>query len=151
MNCPFCKKDYLEITNTRATRGDSQVWRRRRCINCEEVFTTHEFIDLSHILVIKRSGKTERFNRMKLYSGIFYASQVAKIKNREIFIDKLTQEIETQVLGLKKKRVESSIIQDIVLKQLRKKSTATFLRFLIYCKDINSDIQMKKELSKYVI
>lgn len=151
MNCPYCKKQLTEVINSRPTKHNTQVWRRRKCQNCREIFTTHETIDLSHIHVLKKSGKSEVFSRMKLYSGIFYASQASKIPSRELFIDAITREVEEEILSLKKKRIIGNEIADIVLKILKKKHTPTFLRFLTYCKDIKNEKQMRREISKYVL
>lgn len=150
MNCPFCHKDLTIVKNSRSTRKNSQIWRRRFCLNCKQTFTTHEIIDLSHLFVIKKSNKPERFSRLKLYTGIFSASRASEIPNREYFIDKIFQEVEYQILFMKKKQIKSQEITNIVLKTLRKRHTATFLRFLIYSQDIQSEAQLKKELSKYV-
>ncbi len=150
MECPYCHKPLTEVTNSRPTYHNSQIWRRRKCLNCKEEFTTHEIINLSHLIVVKKSGKTERFSRMKLYSGIFYAANASKIPQRELFVDKITREIERDILDLKKKRVSSEIITDLVLKKLRIKSIATFSRFLTYCKNITTEAQMKKEMAKYL-
>lgn len=149
MNCPFCRKALTEVVNSRATKSNTQIWRRRRCINCEEVFTTHELVDLSHIVVIKKSGNKQAYNRSKLYSGIFYASQASKIKNREIFVDGATSLVESRLLYLKKKEISSEEIADLVLSILKQKHIAVFLRFLTYCKDIKSEAQLDKELARF--
>jgi transcriptional repressor NrdR len=150
MECPFCHKPTTAVTNSRPSRGNSQIWRRRKCLKCQEIFTTHEMIDLSHILVIKKSGSAERFSRMKLYSGMFYATQPSKIPAREIYVDSLTRTVEKEILSLKKKRVSSEEIAEIVLTFLRKKHTPTFLRFLTNCKDITNEVQLKRELGRYI-
>lgn len=151
MECPYCHKPLTEVTNSRPTYHSSQIWRRRKCLNCQEEFTTHEIIDLSHLLVIKKSGKVERFNRMKLYSGIFYASSASKLPQQELFVDKVTREIERDILDLKKKKISSEEIADLVLKKLRQRNIATFSRFLTYHKKITTEAQMKKELNKYLV
>ncbi len=150
MECPYCHKPLTEVTNSRPTYHNSQVWRRRRCLNCENEFTTHEIINLSHLFVIKKSGKVERFSRMKLYAGISYAAHASKLPQRELFVDKITREVERGILDLKEKSVNTDQIADLVLKLLRVKSIATFSRFLTYCKDITTETQMKKELAKYL-
>lgn len=119
-------------------------------MKCEEIFTTHEVVDLSHLVVIKKSGKPEVFNHSKLYSGIYGATIGSKTANREKVVDKITREVEREVLFLKKKRIESSIIADITLSKLRNQHSGTFLRFLAYCKDITNLGKMKRELTKYV-
>lgn len=150
MECPYCHKPATKVTNSRVSKGNAQIWRRRKCLNCKELFTTHEFIDLSHIVVMKKSGNAEMFSRMKLYSGIFYASGASKIPNRELFIDSITRAVEKDILALRKKKITSEEIADVVLMQLKKKHVSTFLRFLTNCKDISSESHMKRELAKYI-
>lgn len=150
MECPYCHALQTEVTNSRPTLGETQIWRRRKCLKCQEIFTTHEVIDLAHLMVIKKSGKAEVFNRSKLYSGIYGATIGSKTPDREKVVEKITREVERELLFLKRKRIMSMEIADIVLKKLRKSQSATFLRFLAYCKDISNDSQMKRELMKYV-
>ena len=65
-------------------------------------------------------------------------------------VEKITREVEREIMFLKKKRITSDEIADIVLAKLQKAQTATFLRFLAYTKDIANETQMKRELKKYV-
>ena len=150
MECPYCHKQLTFITNSRPTKGNMQVWRRRHCENCGETFTTHEIIDLSHLIVIKKTGQAERFSRAKLYSGIYGATIGSKLPNREFVVDKITREVEKKILFMKKKRISTQEISDIVLKILKKLSPTTFLRFLAYNKNPKSESQIRKELSKYL-
>src|SRR5260221_2882225 len=128
MYCPYCHSPSTEVTNTRLTKSNSQVWRRRQCLKCKEIFTTHEVVDLSHLNVMKKSGKAQKFSRMKLYSGIYGATIGSKTPNREYIVDKITREVELDVLFLKSKQITSEQIADIVLYKLAKQHTATFLR-----------------------
>jgi len=107
-------------------------------------------IDLSHIVVEKKSGSSEMFSRIKLYSGLFYASQASKIHKREMVIDAITRGIEKDVLSLKKKKITSVQLTELVLMHLKRKHIPTFLRFLTNCKDISTEGQMKRELSRYL-
>jgi len=150
MECPYCHSLQTEVKNSRSTLKETQIWRRRKCLECFAVFTTHEVVDLSHLVVIKKSGDSEIFARSKLYSGIYGATIGSKNANREKEVEKITREVEREILFLKKKRVYSSEIADIVLRKLKKNYSATFLRFLAYCKGITNESQMKRELNKYV-
>lgn len=149
MHCPYCVYPDTQVVNSRLTKKDTQVWRRRRCLNCKAVFTTHEMVDLSHLMVLKKTGKIQKFNKMKLYSGIYGATIGSKTPNREYLVDKITREVEIEILALKRKIINSTEIADIVLFKLKQLHTATFLRFLAYCKDITNEAQMKKEFTKY--
>ncbi|HKC05093.1 MAG TPA: ATP cone domain-containing protein [Patescibacteria group bacterium] len=150
MECPYCHKQLTFVTNSRPTKNNAQVWRRRYCENCKETFTTHEVIDLSHLVVIKKSGQAERFSQAKLYSGIYGATIGSKLPNREFVVDKITREVEKKILSLKKKKLASQEITDIVLEGLKKSSPTTFLRYLAYNKNPKSEVQIRKELSKYL-
>lgn len=150
MECPYCHKPLTFVTNSRATRSNSQIWRRRKCSNCKTVFTTHEIIDLSHIVVVKKSGISERFSRVKLYSGIYGATIGSKLLNREFVVDKITREVERLILSLKKKRISSVEISDIVLKSLKKASPTTFLRYLAYNKNPKTSSEIIREVNKYI-
>lgn len=149
MYCPYCHSPATQVTNSRLTKGNAQVWRRRQCLRCQETFTTHEVIDLSQLVVQKKSGRTQRFSHMKLYSGIYGATIGSKTPERENHVDKITRVVEQEILALKKKSVTSDEIADIVLRILRTANTATFLRYLAYCKDTTNEAQMKREFNKY--
>ena len=149
MNCPYCYHSSAEVINSRITKGNAQVWRRRKCVKCGLIFTTHEIIDLSHLVVIKKSGKTQAFSRIKLFSGIYGSTIGSKTPNREFIVDKITREVEKELLFLKKKRVTSEEIADIVLFKLRIMHPTSFMRFLEYSKNISNEDQMKKEFKKY--
>lgn len=149
MECPFCSRQQTFVINSRITKKNSQVWRRRKCEACKKLFSTYETVDPSYLNVIKKSGRVERFSRMKLYSGIYGATIGSKTPNREMVVQKLTHQAEKKILLLNKKRVHSQEIVDIVLNILKRRQTATFLRFLAYSKDIKSESQMKREMNKY--
>ncbi len=149
MECPYCHHAVTIVTNSRPTRGNSQIWRRRRCLHCKTLFTTHEAIDLSHLVVLKKSHQPERYNHMKLYTGLYRAT-VSKTLNRAKKVDRVTREVESEILYLKKKRVSSEEIGDIVLNKLKKVDTGMFLRYLAYFKDITNEYEMDKELKKYL-
>ena len=151
MECPHCHQSLTAVTNSRATKQNTQIWRRRRCLHCDVVFTTHEVIDLSHLKVSKKAGYTEMYSRIKLYSGIYGSTIGLKIANREKIVDKVTREVERNLLFLKQNKIASSLIADYVLKILRKTNTAIFLRYLSYCKNITSETDMKKQLHKYAL
>ncbi len=149
MYCPFCQSPNTKVTNSRLTRGNTQVWRRRKCLRCKEAFTSHEIIDLSHLIVIKKSGKPQKFSRMKLYSGIYGATISSKTPHREYTVDKITREAEREILALKKKQVSSEEIANIVLRLLKRMHPRTFLRMLAYHADIHTETDMTRAFNRY--
>jgi transcriptional repressor NrdR len=147
MKCPFCREDATEVYNSRTTKFGTQIWRRRRCANCHESFTTYEAPDLGFLKVVKKNGKKQRYSRAKLYSGIYGA--FLSIPAKETTVDAVTDTIEAKLLDTKQRELSSSDIARITLTTLKHFNTAAFVRFLAYQTHLASDAQLKKELKKY--
>lgn len=140
MNCPFCGSSQIFVVNSRPTRGNTQIWRRKKCLGCQKLFTTYESIDLSYLIVIKKSDKRERYNRAKLYSSIYHAAIYGKNVDRgEIgsLAEEITKEVEKAILSLKRKRIKTAEIFKITLGILKKKDFNIFLRYLSYFQKLN--------------
>jgi transcriptional repressor NrdR len=147
MKCPYCRGETTDVFNSRPTRFGTQIWRRRRCLDCKESFTTYEQIDLSYLKVIKKSGKRERYSRAKLYSGVYGA--FLQVKNKETTVDGVTDTIESKIMDTKARELDTETIARIVLSTLKRFNTAAFVRYLAYQTDLASDAQLKAELKKY--
>lgn len=135
MKCPFCDSDQLIVTNSRPTNNEMEIWRRRKCLHCGSLLTTHEKIDLSYIVVIKRSGKRVKYNRAKLFSGIYQAVSGTKKMDRGTAGDiseKLLQNVEKNILGIKKKELSSEDIFKITVKVLNDSYPDSCLRYIAY-------------------
>lgn len=147
MKCPFCRADTTDVFNSRPTRFGTQIWRRRRCLECHESFTTYEQPDLGFVKVIKKSGRKQRYSRAKLFSGIYGA--FLSIPAKETTVDAVTDTVEAKLLDTKKRELTSSEVAHIVLQTLKRFNTAAFVRYLAYQTDLTSDAQLKQELKKY--
>ena len=151
MHCPFCGSTQIMVTNSRPTMRGLQIWRRRKCLKCEGYFTTYERANLSHLIVIKKSGKKQKYSRAKLYSGIYHSTIDKKGADRgemSKFSEELTNFIEVKIINLRKKMISSSEIENIILDTLRKKAPDVFLRFVAY-KEGNDRNKMKNIIKKY--
>lgn len=147
MKCPFCRADTTDVFNSRPTKFGNQIWRRRRCLECKESFTTYEQADLGFLKVIKKTGKKQRYSRAKLYSGIYGA--FLSIPSKENTVDAVTDTVEAKLLDTKKREVTTGEIAQVVLTTLKHFNTAAFMRYLAYQADISNPAQLKRELSKY--
>jgi transcriptional repressor NrdR len=147
MKCPYCRSETTDVFNSRPTRFGSQIWRRRRCLECRESFTTYEQIDLGFVKVVKKSGRKQRYSRAKLFSGIYGA--FLSIPAKETTVDAVTDTVEAKLLDTKKRELTSGEIAHIVLSTLKKFNTAAFVRYLAYQADLTSDAQLKRELKRY--
>lgn len=147
MRCPFCRESATEVYNTRSTRFGTQIWRRRRCLNCRDSFTTYEQPDLGFLKVAQKTGRPQRYSRPKLFSSIYAA--FLDITAKDSTIDAVTDTVEAKMLDIKKDEVSSSEVAAIVLTALKHFNTPAFLRYLSSHADLASRSQLKKELKKY--
>lgn len=147
MECPFCGYDKTDVVDSRATYSHSQVWRRRRCLGCNKIYTTYEKALINFMKVEKRSGKLERYSRAKVYTGIYGA--YLRVPAKENVVDNLTDQVESKLLKMHKNTISSQAVADIVLPLLRSADTAAFVRYLTRQRNITSEDQLLKELESF--
>lgn len=135
MQCPFCGSEQLVTSNSRATEKKLVTWRRKKCLKCQQVFTTKEKIDLSNLLVEKKTGKRVRYQRCKLYSGIYNSARERKKVDRgEVaeLADTITDQVELLILKRGKKIISSQKIGEIVMDYLSREYPTLFMSYFAY-------------------
>jgi len=127
MRCPFCAYKEDKVVDSRATAEESAVRRRRECLKCGKRFTTYEYVEEVSLLVIKKDGRREPFDRKKILSGIIRACE-----KRPVSVEKM-EEIVTQVERLIQKKsdreVSSSRIGELVMEKLKIIDDVAYVRF----------------------
>jgi transcriptional repressor NrdR len=124
MKCPFCKKD-TKVLESR--ESENSLRRRRECEKCGKRFTTYERIETTNILVIKRNGEREQFNRDKLRSGIIRSCQKRPVSSMQI--DKLLDDIEGECKKSRTGEVASTKIGELVMQKLKRLDKVAYIRF----------------------
>ncbi len=147
MKCPYCRGDATDVFNSRSTKSGNQIWRRRRCLACNESFTTYEAPDLSFIDVVKQSGNRQRYARSILFGSMCEAFSGLKAKPDDI--DAVTDTIESKLLDMRQTEITSSEIVAVALQTLKNYNTSAFVRYLASQTDLVSEAQLRKELKKY--
>lgn len=145
MKCPFCGFEDTKVIDSRPL--DQKKRRRRECTNCSKRFTTYEVIDLPLLMVEKKDGSFEPFNKNKLITGIYSA-----IKKRPVSVDdvsRIADEIENTFSNDFKNRISTSEIGNIVLDKLKELDVIAYIRFASVYKDftdLESFIRIISEL-----
>ncbi len=127
MRCPVCGSTKDQVLNTREPEDASFVRRRRKCRECGARFTTYERIEQSRLLVVKRDGRREDFDRSKIERGLRSACQKRPIKS-----DDITRLINEVIVALDKpntSEVTSEQIGELIMTRLRNIDTVAYLRF----------------------
>ena len=136
MKCPYCGFDDSKVIDSRP--NDDKIRRRRECIKCSGRFTTYEEVESPLLMVEKRSGGFEPFDKSKLVKGIFTA-----IKKRPVtkdMVDEIADYVENYCADHLNTVIKSTEIGDIVLERLRYIDAVSYIRFASVYKDF-SDIE----------
>jgi len=127
MRCPKCGSFNDKVLDTRQSKDGTVIRRRRECLNCGYRFTTYERIEEEKIIVKKKNGTTEPFNKEKIIRGIKLAAKNRPITDTQI--QNIADEIEKYLLEEGKLVVESSEIGDLVKERLKELDPITYIRF----------------------
>ena len=125
MNCPFCEYYDSKVIDSREVNDG--IRRRRQCLKCESRFTTYERLEPVSLFVVKKDQRREEFSRDKLLNGIRKACEKRPLHAGTI--DKLADDIESELFSLGKAEVLSSVIGDMVMERLKKLDHIAYLRF----------------------
>jgi len=127
MKCPYCGSTESEVVETRASEDVDTIRRRRECLKCKKRFTTYERIENVNLVVIKKDGKREQFDRDKLKSGIIRSSEKTAVTMEDI--EKIVTEIERELRGADSVEIESKKIGQMVATRLKKIDKVAYIRF----------------------
>jgi len=127
MKCPYCGSTESEVVETRASEDVDTIRRRRECLKCKKRFTTYERIENVNLVVIKKDGKREQFDRDKLKSGIVRSCEKTTVSMEAI--EKIVTEIERELRGADSVEVESKKIGQMVAARLKKIDKVAYIRF----------------------
>ena len=127
MKCPFCGYEEDKVIDSRESKENNVIKRRRECLKCTKRFTTYEKIEMIPIMVVKKDNRREEFDREKLLNGI-----VTACEKRPISMDVLEQivnDIERKLWNDMNKEVTSEEIVELVMKKLHDLDAVAYVRF----------------------
>jgi transcriptional repressor NrdR len=145
MKCPFCADTENKVIDSRLSKEGYVIRRRRECLACNRRFTTYERIEAIPLMIIKKDGRREEFNRDKIRTGITKACEKRNVSMNSIedFLDELEQEL--RETG--KKEISSSVVGERVINRLHDLDEIAYVRFAsVYreFKDVNDFVQELK-------
>lgn len=131
MKCPYCNSADSKVTDSRT--AEDGIRRRRECLSCGLRFTTYERVQSAALQVIKRDGRREEFNREKLAAAIRAAC--AKRPLPMGAVEKIVEEIETEIQALGRAEVPSSLIGELAMERLKKLDRVAYIRYASVYRD----------------
>jgi transcriptional repressor NrdR len=149
MKCPYCSEIENKVIDSRLSKDASVIRRRRECLTCSRRFTTYEHIEEIPIMIIKKDGRRELFNRDKVRSGMLKACEKRNISMNSIeeFID----DMERDLREAEEKEIPAAVIGEKIMAKLHELDDVAYVRFAsVYreFKDVNDFVsELKKLLS----
>jgi len=125
MKCPFCGYEDTKVIDSRP--NDEKIKRRRECVKCSGRFTTYESVEMPQLLVEKRSGGFEPFDKQKLIKGIFTAIKKRPVTKAQV--DEIADYVENVCADQLRSYIKSREIGEIVLEKLRDIDPVAYIRF----------------------
>jgi transcriptional repressor NrdR len=144
MKCPFCGATESRVVDTREV-GDG-IRRRRECQSCSQRYTTYEQVAKANLLIVKRDGRREPFDRAKLSEGIWKACTKRPIASEQV--ETLVAEIEAALYGLGQSEVPSRAIGEMVMARLRKLDAVAYVRFASVYRSFADLETLKREVDQ---
>ncbi len=127
MKCPFCGYKEDKVVDSRSTAEESAVRRRRECLKCGKRFTTYEYVEEVSMMVIKKDGRREPFDRKKILAGIIRACE-----KRQISMDKMEDiviQVERAIQKKSDREVSAQRIGELVMERLKNLDDVAYVRF----------------------
>jgi len=149
MMCPYCSYADSRVLDSRPTLEGNSIRRRRECGGCGKRFTTYEKVDELPLVVVKKDGRREAFNRQKLLSGLVKACQKRPVST--VQLETVVEQIERELRNTIEMEVKSQYIGELVMKHLRGLDEVAYVRFAsVYreFRDAESFMEELKDLLK---
>ncbi len=139
MKCPYCSYYETKVIDSRPTEEGQTIRRRRECINCNKRFTTYEKIEEIPLILIKKDGTRQSYNRNKLVNGIIRACEKRPVSVKDI--ESIADEIERELYNSLEREITTKFIGEKVMNRLKNIDEVAYVRFAsVYrqFKDINT-------------
>ena len=146
MKCPFCGNTETKVVDKRETGEFEATRRRRECLKCEKRFTTYERVENLSLVVIKKSGGKEPFDKEKIRKGILRACEKRPVTLEQI--DKIVDKIESDIRKLKTVEIKSEQIGAKVISALKKLDKVAYLRFASVYRSFKDIKDFEKEIKE---
>ncbi len=146
MHCLKCGCEESKVVDSRMVEESNSIRRRRECLECKNRFTTYERIEYTPIMVIKKNGVRQQFDRAKIISGMLRSCEKRPVSTQTI--EKAVDEIETELNNMMIKEIDSTKIGDMVIEKLKALDEIAYVRFASVYRQFKDINEFKKEINK---
>ena len=145
MKCPYCGSPDSKVIDSRSIEENSSIRRRRECTKCQARFNTYETVETIQIMVIKKDGSREYFDKAKMLSGIVKACQKRPVDSVAI-----ANKVESDILNSMKQEIKSQEIGEMIMTELKGADAVAYVRFASIYRDFQDVETFMKELRNFL-
>lgn len=149
MKCPFCGNLDNKVVDSRMIKDGDAVRRRRECMDCDSRFTTYEYVEEARLMIVKKDGRREPFNRDKVQTGIERACEKRNISMN--LIESFLDDLEKELRKIGEKEISSREVGEKVMEKLHDLDGVAYVRFAsVYreFKDVGDFVSELESLKK---
>ena len=148
MKCPFCGDQDSKVVDSRHSEDGLSIRRRRECMGCQRRFTTYEIVESLPIIVVKRDGSRQSFDRNKVYNSMLRAFDKREVDSSDL--DRITTEIEQAIQNSLEREVSTDKIGEMVMERLRHLDEVAYIRFASIYHRFQDANSFMREISKFL-
>lgn len=127
MRCPFCNGLDSKVIDSRASEEGNAIRRRRECLVCQKRFTTYERIEEAPLMVVKKDGRREPFDRAKVLNGLVKACEKRPVSYATL--EKLVNTVERELRNRMEQEVASTVVGELIMEGLKNIDEVAYVRF----------------------
>lgn len=146
MKCPFCGHEEDKVVDSRGSEGGASIRRRRECLACAKRFTTYEHVEAQPLMIIKKDGRREPFDRHKLLAGLVKACEKRPVSMDAL--ERLVDELERDLSQQFEREAPSREIGERVMKTLHALDPVAYVRFASVYREFKDAEQFVRELNE---
>lgn len=146
MKCPFCGYAESKVVDSRPSDEGNSIRRRRECLSCARRFTTYETVEFTPIMVIKKNGSRQSFDRQKALNGMLRACEKRPVSAETL--EQIANCIERDLQSSMEREVKSETIGEMVMRRLRDLDQVAYVRFASVYREFQDINSFKAELDK---
>ena len=146
MKCPYCGHPESKVIDSRPADENASIRRRRECLSCARRFTTYETVESLPIVVIKKDGSRQSFDRQKVLRGMIRACEKRPVALAEL--ERIADEIEQELQNSMEREIRTEVIGEKVMERLRKVDQVAYVRFASVYRQFKDNDTFMAELNK---
>ena len=148
MKCPFCGDTESKVVDSRHSEDGQSIRRRRECMGCQRRFTTYEIVESLPIMVVKRNGSRQSFDRNKIVNSMIRAFDKRKVD--ATVLDRIAIEIEQTIQNSLEREITSDRIGEMVMERLKPIDEVAYIRFASIYHRFQDASSFMREISKFL-